>query len=73
MFSKYDDNYKLIHAPMELVSLQSQKSLYTATFEYVIEVFGKIIQDKEIKVRVMKLLTKLYFSDTLQRNLKAVI
>lgn len=51
MFGKYDENHKLIHAPMELVRLAIPRRVYTQShIEYVIEVFGKIIEGRE-KVR----------------------
>lgn len=47
MFGKYDENGKLIPAPMELVRLAIPRRVYTQShIEYVIEVFEKILADK---------------------------
>ncbi len=47
MFGKYDDNGKLIPAPMELVRLAIPRRVYTQShIEYVIEVFEKILKNK---------------------------
>jgi len=47
MFGKYDDNGMLIPAPMELVRLAIPRRVYTQShIEYVIEVFEKIITDR---------------------------
>ncbi len=47
MFGKYDDNGTLIPAPMELVRLAIPRRVYTQShIEYVIEVFEKIITDR---------------------------
>ena len=47
MFGKYDDNGKLIPAPMELVRLAIPRRVYTQShIEYVIEVFDKILKNK---------------------------
>lgn len=44
MFGKYDDNGKLIPAPMELVRLAIPRRVYTQShIEYVIEVFEKVL------------------------------
>ncbi len=47
MFGKYDENGKLIPSPMELVRLAIPRRVYTKShFDYVIEVFDKIVQNK---------------------------
>ncbi len=47
MFGKYDNEGKLIPAPMELVRLAIPRRVYTQShIEFVIEVFEKIMQDK---------------------------
>ena len=47
MFGKYTAKHKLIPAPMELVRLAIPRRVYTQShIEYVIEVFGKIMEDK---------------------------
>ncbi len=47
MFGKYDNDGKLIPAPMELVRLAIPRRVYTQShIEFVIEVFEKIMQDK---------------------------
>ena len=47
MFGKYDENGKLIPAPMELVRLAIPRRVYTQShIEYVIEVFEKLIKNK---------------------------
>ncbi|HMT28794.1 MAG TPA: tryptophanase [Bacteroidia bacterium] len=47
MFGKYDENGKLIPAPMELVRLAIPRRVYTQShIEYVIEVFESIMQNK---------------------------
>ncbi len=47
MFGKYDEEGKLIPAPMELVRLAIPRRVYTQShIEFVIEVFEKIMQDK---------------------------
>ncbi|MCX6297116.1 MAG: tryptophanase [Bacteroidetes bacterium] len=47
MFGKYDENGKLIPAAMELVRLAIPRRVYTQShIEYVIEVFEKIMSDK---------------------------
>jgi tryptophanase len=48
MFGKYDDNGKLIPAPMELVRLAIPRRVYTQSHvDYVIEVFDEIIRTKD--------------------------
>ncbi len=48
MFGKYDDNGKLIPAPMELVRLAIPRRVYTQShIDYVIEVFDEVIKRKE--------------------------
>jgi len=55
MFGKYDENGKLIPAPMELVRLAIPRRVYTQShIEYVIEVFGNLIKNKE-KVRGLEI------------------
>lgn len=55
MFGKYTDKHKLIPAPMELVRLAIPRRVYTQShIEYVIEVFGKIMEDKD-NVRGMEI------------------
>ncbi|MCZ2222232.1 MAG: tryptophanase [Chitinophagales bacterium] len=47
MFGKYDENGKLIPSPMELVRLAIPRRVYTKShFDYVVEVFDKIVQNK---------------------------
>ena len=47
MFGKYDEEGKLIPAPMELVRLAIPRRVYTQShIEFVIEVFEKIMKDK---------------------------
>ena len=49
MFGKYDENKKLIPAPMELVRLAIPRRVYTQShIEYVIEVFEKILENKKL-------------------------
>lgn len=48
MFGKYDENGKLIPAPMELVRLAIPRRVYTQShIEYVIETFEEILKTKE--------------------------
>ena len=48
MFGTYDENKKLIPAPMELVRLAIPRRVYTQShMEYVIEVFEKIWSDRK--------------------------
>ncbi|MCB9359995.1 MAG: tryptophanase [Flavobacteriales bacterium] len=48
MFGKYDENGKLIPAPMELVRLAIPRRVYTQShIEYVIETFDEILKEKE--------------------------
>ncbi len=48
MFGKYDNEGKLIPAPMELLRLAIPRRVYTQShIEYVIEVFEKIMKNKE--------------------------
>jgi tryptophanase len=48
MFGKYDEQGKLIPAPMELVRLAFPRRVYTQShIEFVVEVFEKILQNKE--------------------------
>lgn len=48
MFGKYNESGQLIPAPMELVRLAIPRRVYTQShIEFVIEVFGKILQNKE--------------------------
>ena len=48
MFGKYDENGKLIPAPMELVRLAIPRRVYTQShIEYVIETFEEIVKTKE--------------------------
>ena len=55
MFGKYDEKGKLIPAPLELVRLAIPRRVYTQShIEYVIEVFGKIMEDKD-NVRGMEI------------------
>ncbi|MBS1771222.1 MAG: tryptophanase [Bacteroidetes bacterium] len=45
MFGKYDDNHKLIPAPVELVRLAIPRRVYTQShIDYVVEVFDEIIK-----------------------------
>jgi tryptophanase len=47
MFGKYDENKKLIPAPMELVRLAIPRRVYTQShIDYVIEVFDEILKTK---------------------------
>lgn len=47
MFGKYDENGKLIPAPMELVRLAIPRRVYTQShIEYVIETFEEILKEK---------------------------
>lgn len=55
MFGKYSEKNKLIPASMELVRLAIPRRVYTQShIEYVIEVFEKILEDKD-KVRGMEI------------------
>ncbi len=55
MFGKYDEDGKLIPAPMELVRLAIPRRVYTQShIEYVIEVFEKIMLNRH-KVRGLKI------------------
>lgn len=46
MFGKYDDNHKLIAAPIELVRLAIPRRVYTQShIDYVVEVFEEIIKN----------------------------
>jgi tryptophanase len=48
MFGKYDDENKLIPAPMELVRLAIPRRVYTQShIDYVVEVFDEIIRAKD--------------------------
>lgn len=48
MFGKYDDEGKLIPAPMELVRLAIPRRVYTQShIEYVIETFAQIIRERD--------------------------
>ena len=48
MFGKYDDNDKLIPAPMELVRLAIPRRVYTQShIDYVIETFEEIVKEKQ--------------------------
>ncbi|TXB66720.1 tryptophanase [Vicingus serpentipes] len=48
MFGKYDENGKLIPAPMELVRLAIPRRVYTQShIEYVIETFDEILKTKD--------------------------
>ncbi len=48
MFGKYDEQHKLIPAPMDLVRLAIPRRVYTQShIEYVIEVFEKILRDRD--------------------------
>ena len=48
MFGKYDEHHKLIPAPMDLVRLAIPRRVYTQShIEYVIEVFEKILKDRD--------------------------
>jgi tryptophanase len=51
MFGKYDNNGKLIPAPMELVRLAIPRRVYTQShIDYVVEVFDEIVRSKhEVK------------------------
>ncbi|HRN41508.1 MAG TPA: beta-eliminating lyase-related protein, partial [Vicingus sp.] len=51
MFGKYDENGKLIPAPMELVRLAIPRRVYTQShIEYVIETFEEVLKTKnEVK------------------------
>ncbi len=56
MFGKYNQKGKLIPAAMELVRLAIPRRVYTQSHvEYVIEVFEKILQEKE-KARGLKII-----------------
>jgi len=49
MFGKYDENGKLIPAPMELVRLAIPRRVYTQShIEYVIETFDEILKNKKL-------------------------
>jgi len=48
MFGKYDDNGKLIPAPMELVRLALPRRVYTQSHvDYIIETFDEILNSKD--------------------------
>lgn len=48
MFGKYDDEGKLIPAPMELVRLAIPRRVYTQShIDYVIETFAQIIEERD--------------------------
>ncbi|MCC7430205.1 tryptophanase [bacterium] len=56
MFGKYDENGKLIPAPMELVRLAIPRRVYTQShIDYVIEVFEEILRTKN-KARGLKII-----------------
>ncbi|MEI8280661.1 MAG: tryptophanase [Bacteroidota bacterium] len=57
MFGKYDDNHKLVPAPIELVRLAIPRRVYTQShIDYVVEVFDEIIRTaKQTKgIRITK-------------------
>jgi len=48
MFGKYDENQKLIAAPMDLVRLAIPRRVYTQShIEYVIEVFEEVMKNRD--------------------------
>lgn len=61
MFGKYDENKKLIPAPMELVRLAIPRRVYTQShIEYVIEVFDRIRKEKD-QARGLKIIQEQKF------------
>lgn len=49
MFGKYDDDRKLIPAPMDLVRLAIPRRVYTQShIDYVIETFGELLEEKSL-------------------------
>jgi tyrosine phenol-lyase len=47
MFGKYDENKKLIPAPMDLVRLAIPRRVYTQShIDYVVETFGELLESK---------------------------
>ncbi len=49
MFGKYDDNGKLIPAPMDLVRLAIPRRVYTQShIDYVVETFAELLETKSL-------------------------